>query len=95
MFILIACIFFLLSVSGLIVSMLRLKEYVLGDVSNAKLEAVIERLITFEWIAKLPNDALLLVAVFLIASVLSLRAILRTNPSSRSAANLRYRQYPQ
>ena len=77
MFALIAFILFILSASGLVVSMLRLNEHVFGNVSDVKLEALLEVFTSFEWVMEMPNDALLLVAAFLIASVLSLGAVFR------------------
>lgn len=93
MFIWIACILFLLSASGLIVSMLRLADNIFGSVSDAKLEILVEAFISLEWVSTAPSDALLLVAVFLIASALSLRGITRATTTSNSTRITRYRPY--
>ena len=90
MFVFLAGILLLLSVSGLAISLLRLKEFVPGDVSNAKVEAIAETLLSLEWVFRLPHDALLLVAAFLIASGISLRAVIRGS-SAKSTGFTRYR----
>lgn len=91
MFFLIAFTFFILSACGLAVSMLRLKEAVPVDLSNIKLDSIMDMQFSFDWVLKLPHDALLLVAVFLIASVLSLGAVKRASSASRPAGFTRYR----
>lgn len=90
MFVFIAGILFLLSASGLVVSLLRLKEDVPLDVTNAEMDAIVEMLLSLEWVSRLPHDALLLVAVFLIASGVSLRVIMRGS-SAKPAGYTRYR----
>ncbi len=86
MFTLFASILFLISISGLAISLFRVSEQVLKNTQISEWQVILERLSTFEWVSKLPHDELLLIAVFLIASALSLRAIGDSKPRVKTPA---------
>lgn len=93
MFFLLGLVFLVLSASGLAVSLLRLKEHIPSDASNVKFGGIMEVVRSFEWVSDMPHEALLLVAVFLIASVLSLGAVSRSGSSSKRNKSTGYVGY--